>query len=63
MGEVHGAEDWDLLEVLETGDGGSISTIHANPAEDALMRLGSHVLPAASFKKRYSPSMRILKMG
>ena len=29
MGEVHGAEAWDLLEALDTSEDGSISTIHS----------------------------------
>lgn len=44
VGEVRGAEAWDLLQALNTGHGGAISTIHANSAEDALMRLATCAL-------------------
>lgn len=41
LGEVRGAEAFDLLQVLNTGHGGSLSTIHANSPLDALRRLAS----------------------
>ena len=44
VGEVRGAEAWDLLQALNTGHGGAISTIHANSAADALMRLATCAL-------------------
>jgi pilus assembly protein CpaF len=36
IGEVRGAEAFDLLDALNTGHAGSISTIHANSATMAL---------------------------
>lgn len=39
VGEVRGAEALDLLLALNTGHRGSLSTIHANSAPDALRRL------------------------
>ena len=39
VGEVRGAEAADLLQALNTGHGGSLTTIHANNAEAALSRL------------------------
>jgi len=48
LGEVRGAEAHDLLQALNTGHGGSWSTIHANGAEEALLRLESMVLCAGS---------------
>jgi pilus assembly protein CpaF len=39
VGEVRGAEAWDLLQALNTGHKGSLSTIHANDARQALTRL------------------------
>ncbi len=39
LGEVRGGEAFDLLQVLNTGHAGSLSTIHANTAERALSRL------------------------
>ena len=44
VGEVRGGEAWDLIQALNTGHGGAISTIHANTAEDALMRLATCAL-------------------
>jgi pilus assembly protein CpaF len=46
LGEVRGAEAWDLLQALNTGHLGSLSTIHANTAEQALTRLAHCVLTA-----------------
>jgi pilus assembly protein CpaF len=46
IGEVRGEEAFDLLQVLNTGHCGSLCTIHANGAGDALARLESLVLLA-----------------
>src|SRR6202035_1106077 len=46
LGEVRGAEAFDLLQALNTGHLGSLSTIHANSAEQALTRLAHCVLTA-----------------
>ena len=46
VGEVRGPEAFDLLQALNTGHQGSISTIHANTAEQALIRLAHCVLTA-----------------
>jgi len=46
VGEVRGAEAFDLLQALNTGHLGSVSTIHANSAEQALTRLAHCVLTA-----------------
>ena len=46
VGEVRGGEAYDLLQSLNTGHTGSLSTIHANSAEQALSRLTSCVLQA-----------------
>ena len=46
LGEVRGAEAFDLLQALNTGHLGTISTIHANSAEQALTRLAHCVLMA-----------------
>jgi pilus assembly protein CpaF len=44
VGEVRGGEAFDLLQALNTGHSGSLSTIHANSGEQALSRLASCVL-------------------
>ena len=46
VGEVRGAEAFDLLQALNTGHLGSLTTIHANSAEQALTRLAHCVLVA-----------------
>jgi len=40
VGEVRGGEALDMLQAMNTGHEGSISTIHANSPRDALARLG-----------------------
>ena len=44
LGEVRGGEAFDLLQALNTGHSGTLSTIHANSARGALGRLTSCVL-------------------
>lgn len=39
VGEVRGPEVWDMLQAMNTGHEGSLTTIHANGARDALVRL------------------------
>jgi len=46
VGEVRGLEAFDLLQALNTGHLGSLSTIHANSAEQAFTRLAHCVLTA-----------------
>jgi pilus assembly protein CpaF len=44
VGEVRGGEAFDLLQALNTGHAGSVSTIHSNSAVHALTRLAHCVL-------------------
>jgi pilus assembly protein CpaF len=46
VGEVRGAEAFDMLQALNTGHDGSVSTVHANSPADALARLETLVLLA-----------------
>jgi pilus assembly protein CpaF len=46
VGEVRGAEALDMLQAMNTGHEGSLSTIHANSPRDALSRLETMVLMA-----------------
>jgi pilus assembly protein CpaF len=48
VGEVRGAEAFDLLQALNTGHRGSLTTIHANSAAQALARLAHCVLTAGT---------------
>jgi pilus assembly protein CpaF len=44
VGEVRGAETLDMLQAMNTGHDGSLSTVHANSPRDALSRLETMVL-------------------
>ena len=46
VGEVRGAETLDMLQAMNTGHDGSLTTIHANSPRDALSRLETLVLTA-----------------
>ena len=46
VGEVRGGEALDMLQAMNTGHDGSISTIHANAPRDALSRIETMVLMA-----------------
>jgi pilus assembly protein CpaF len=46
VGEVRGAETLDMLQAMNTGHEGSLTTIHANTPRDALSRLETLVLTA-----------------
>ena len=48
VGEVRGGEALDMLQALNTGHDGSLSTVHANGAADALARLETLALLADS---------------
>jgi pilus assembly protein CpaF len=39
VGEVRGGETLDMLQAMNTGHEGSLATVHANSAEDAVVRL------------------------
>jgi pilus assembly protein CpaF len=43
VGEVRGAEAFDMLQAMNTGHDGSISTVHANSTRDALTRIENMV--------------------
>lgn len=46
VGEVRGGEAFDMLQAMNTGHRGSLTTLHANSPSDALIRLESMVLMA-----------------
>ena len=46
VGEVRGSEAFDMLQAMNTGHDGSLTTIHANTPRDALMRLETMVAMA-----------------
>jgi pilus assembly protein CpaF len=61
VGEVRGQESFDMLQAMNTGHDGSLTTIHANSPRDALMRLETMVAMAnfdipSEFMRRYVSS-------
>ncbi len=44
VGETRGAEAFDMLQAMNTGHSGSMSTVHANSARDALTRIENMVM-------------------
>ncbi|NLH39618.1 MAG: CpaF family protein [Elusimicrobia bacterium] len=48
VGEVRGSEALDMLQAMNTGHEGSLATIHANSARDALTRLETMCLMAGA---------------
>src|SRR5580693_7642250 len=46
VGEVRGAEAFDMLQAMNTGHDGSMSTVHANSPRDALYRIENMVMMA-----------------
>jgi pilus assembly protein CpaF len=66
LGEIRGEEAFDLLQALNTGHSGSLSTIHANSATQALSRLASCVLqsgielPYKAIKASIADSINLL---
>ncbi len=46
VGEVRGSEAFDMMQAMNTGHNGSMSTIHSNSARDALARVESMIMMA-----------------
>jgi len=66
LGEVRGGEAFDLLQLLNTGHAGTISTIHANSAREGLSRFASCVLqsgieiPYRAIKSSIADSLNVV---
>jgi pilus assembly protein CpaF len=66
LGEVRGGEAFDLLQLLNTGHAGTISTIHANSAREGLSRFTSCVLqsgieiPYRAIKSNIADSLNVV---
>src|SRR6266568_5227968 len=66
LGEIRGAEAFDLLQLLNTGHSGTISTVHANSALQAINRFTSCVLqsnvelPYRAIKSDIADSLNLL---
>jgi pilus assembly protein CpaF len=66
VGEVRGGEALDMLQAMNTGHDGSLSTIHANSPRDALARLETMVLmsgfelPVRAIREQVSSALNLL---
>jgi len=66
IGEVRGDEAFDMLQAMNTGHEGSMTTIHANTSRDALSRLESMVamaslnLPARALRQQITSAISIV---
>src|SRR6202021_3747474 len=66
LGEIRGGEAFDLLQLLNTGHSGTLSTIHANSAQQGLARFTSCVLqsgidlPSRAVKTNIADSLNIV---
>jgi pilus assembly protein CpaF len=65
MGEVRGEEAFDMLQAMNTGHEGSMTTIHANTPRDAISRLESMVamgmnLPEKSVRQQIAAAITIV---
>ncbi len=65
VGEVRGSEAIDMLQAFNVGQDGSLSTIHANSAKDALSRLETMMLmssdiPVTAIRKQMASGIDII---
>ncbi|HEY1208417.1 MAG TPA: CpaF family protein [Terracidiphilus sp.] len=66
MGEVRGEEAFDMLQAMNTGHEGSMTTIHANTTRDAIARLESMVamsnmnMPEKSVRQQITSAITII---
>jgi len=66
LGEIRGGEAFDLLQLLNTGHSGTISTVHADSAEAAISRFTTCVLqsgielPYKAVKSNIADSLNVL---
>jgi pilus assembly protein CpaF len=66
VGEVRGAEAYDMLQAMNTGHDGSISTVHANTTRDALARVENMMqmatvnLPARAIRTQIASAVDLI---
>jgi pilus assembly protein CpaF len=66
IGEVRGSEAFDMLNAMNTGHEGSLSTVHANSPRDALSRVENMVmmanldLPNRAVREQVSSALHVL---
>ena len=69
VGEVRGEEALDMLQAMNTGHDGSLTTIHANSARDALYRLDTMVamtnlnLPERAVRQQVASAINLVDPG
>ena len=66
IGEVRAGEAFDMLQAMNTGHDGSMSTVHANTARDALMRvenmvqMGNMGLPSRAIRMQIAGAVDLI---
>jgi len=66
IGEVRGAEAFDMLQAMNTGHDGSMSTVHANNTRDAISRIenmvlmGSVGLPPRAIRQQIAGAVHVI---
>ena len=66
VGEVRGEEALDMLQAMNTGHDGSLTTVHANSPRDALMRvetmigMGATNLPERAMRHQISSAIQVI---
>ncbi len=66
IGEVRGGEAFDMLQAMNTGHDGSLTTVHANKPRDALARVENMVsmagfeLPTVAVRKQIASAINII---
>ncbi len=66
LGEVRGDEALDMLQAMNTGHDGSLTTVHANSARDALYRLDTLVamanlnIPERAIRQQVASAINLL---
>lgn len=66
VGEVRGAEAFDMLQAMNTGHEGSLTTVHANSPRDALSRIEQMVLmagfdlPVSAIREQISSALHVI---
>jgi pilus assembly protein CpaF len=66
VGEVRAGEAFDMLQAMNTGHDGSMTTVHANTARDALSRLEQMIgmsgidMPAASARAQIASALNVV---
>jgi pilus assembly protein CpaF len=66
VGEVRGAEAFDMLQAMNTGHDGSFCTVHANSARDAITRIENMVqmgiasLPPAAIRTQIASAVDLI---